>query len=64
MTGFTGPCCLPFPISQNYAAFTGYYKCQVGTQDLGLGVLVNFLDADMQPVAFGIDIFVETASYQ
>jgi len=64
MTGFTGPCCLPFPISQDYESMTGYYKCGVEGMDIGLTVLANFLDADMQPVAIGIDIFGQASSFQ
>ena len=43
---------------------TGYYKCQVGCQDIGLAALVNFLDADMQHVAIGLSDFGETGSFQ
>jgi len=50
----TGICCLPFPITQNYEKFTGYYKCNVGGQDLGLGIIVTLNDVNFQTVAVGI----------
>lgn len=62
LTGFGLP--LPFPISQNYESFTGYYKCNVEGEDIGLGIVVNFLDVNFQTVAIGLTGFGESSSFQ
>ena len=60
----TPGCCLPFPISQNYETFTGYYKSHVEGEDLGLGIIVTLHDVNFQLVAFGQGGFFVSNSFE